>query len=364
MDSDFTKESAIEHLKENWDNVKSKVGFLGPQKIYKFYKILTYKEIHSILSTFESYTLMKSTHIQKKSNPTLVQHIRDVFQLDYIHVKELAGYNDNFGYIFCAIDVFSKRVWVNPTEFCNGESSIESMNIILNSMNIAPKTVVCDGGSEFNNKLFSKFLKKLGIRLIFSKSNQKASTIERFQQTLQKKIYLYITQNESLRFIHVLNDVVCLYNNTHHRFLKCTPFEVETSRDIRNNLMLKHAKKLFNLKKQKPNFAIGDVVRISLKKTPFHRAYNLQRTYERFIIRNINKILPIPRYELKDELGRDIDGNFLGGELVKINIDRYRSNVIKKRKKKGKIEYLHRFKGYSNDFDLWQTVEQSDPLYY
>ena len=57
----------------------------------------------------------------------------------------------------------------------------------------------------------------------------------------------------------------------------------------------------------------------------------------------INKVLPFPRYCLEDELGREIDGDFLKSELVKVDLNLYRSNIIGKRKKKKKTEYLHRF---------------------
>ena len=35
--AEYSKESALSHLKENWNNVSSPVGFLGVNKIYNFY---------------------------------------------------------------------------------------------------------------------------------------------------------------------------------------------------------------------------------------------------------------------------------------------------------------------------------------
>ena len=34
---EYSKDSAMLHLKENWDNVDSPIGFLGVNKIYEFY---------------------------------------------------------------------------------------------------------------------------------------------------------------------------------------------------------------------------------------------------------------------------------------------------------------------------------------
>ena len=327
----FNIDSASAHLQENWNNVNSPVGFLGPEKLFKFYKILPYSKIYDILSTFESYSLMKLTHKHKVKNPTIAHHVRDVFQIDYIYVNEIGSANDDINYIFCCIDVFSKRAWCNGTSFCNADASVQSMKIIFNSINIKPKVLISDGGSEFNNNKFFKFLKKAGVRIIFSKSNQKASTVERFQKTLQRKIYSYLTEFEKLRYIDVLDRIISNYNNTEHSFLECSPFSVEMCKDLQEKILLKHSLKFFNTKKKIPKLKIGDTVRISLKKTSFHRSYNLQRTYERFLIAKIDTTLPFPRYSLKDELNREIEGNFLEYELVKINIPYYRANVLKTR---------------------------------
>ena len=360
----FTEESALNHLEENWSDVQSDIGFQGASKLYKYYKILSYNQIYTALSKFESYSLMKATHNHKQKKTTLSQHIRDVFQIDYIYVKELAPQNDDIQYIFCAIDIFSKRAWCNPTKLCNANASIASMRIILNSMNVVPKTIIYDGGPEYNNKKFAAYLKKIGLKLIFSKSNQKASTVERFQKTLQRKMYMYITERENLRYIHILDKIMWNYNITYHSFLKCSPIDVETERRHQNRVMLLHAKKYFNVRRQKPKLKLGDTVRISIQKKSFHRSYNMQRSYERFRVLKINKVLPFPRYCLEDELGREIDGDFLEFELVKVDLDLYRFNIIGKQKKKKKTEYLHRFKGYSSEFDMWQTLDASKTKYF
>ena len=77
-------------------------------------------------------------------------------------------------------------------------------------------------------------------------------------------------------------------------------------------------------------------MRISLKKSTFHRSYNLQRSYERFIVNSINLKMKFPRYSLRDENGDEISGDFLGFELVKVDLERYRAVIIKSRYKNGR----------------------------
>ena len=71
----FTEESALNHLEENWSDVQSDIGFQGASKLYKYYKILSYNQIYTALSKFESYSLMKATHNHKKNK----KHYHNIF---------------------------------------------------------------------------------------------------------------------------------------------------------------------------------------------------------------------------------------------------------------------------------------------
>ena len=74
--------------------------------------------------------------------------------------------------------------------------------------------------------------------------------------------------------------------------------------------------------------------------------------------------LKIPRYSLKDENGVVIKGHFLAHEMVIVDLERYRATIIKTRSVAGEKQYLHRFKGYGPQFDLWLTNNESDPKYF
>ena len=89
------------------------------------------------------------------------------------------------------------------------------------------------------------------VIISFSQSNQKASTVERFQRTLQHKIYTYLTEYEALRYINVLQSIITIYNITKHSFLKFSPMQVETSTKVHNRILLKHADKFFKIKPRK-----------------------------------------------------------------------------------------------------------------
>ena len=306
---------------------------------------------------------MSETHRHKK-NLTISLHPRDCFQLDFFYINEISSENDGIEYIFSAIDTFTKRAFCVPHEKCNALASIKSLKIIFNGLNVRPKSVVCDSGKEFKNNLFKEYLNKMGVKLVFSKSNQKASTVERFQKTIQRKIYMYITEFESLRFIHQLEKIVKNYNMTIHSFLGASPLEVECSKKLQFKVMVLHGEKYSKIKKRKPTFVPGDIVRLALKKTSFHRSYNLQKTYEHLFIHKVNTKLKFPRYQIKDQNLNLIDGDCLGYELIKIDLDSYRANILKTRIRRGVKQFLHSFKGYDSNFNLWMTLEESNPKYF
>ena len=80
---------------------------------------------------------------------------------------------------------------------------------------------------------------------------------------------MYITEFESLRFVNILHNIVKNYNLTKHSFLNASPLEVETNKNLQFKTMILHADKYAEVIRQKPQFNVVDVVRISLKKNDF-----------------------------------------------------------------------------------------------
>jgi len=64
----------------------------------------------------------------------------------------------------------------------------------------------------------------------------------------------------------------------------------------------------------------------------------------------------VPVYKLKDDAGEILEGTFYELEIQKIikNDDVYRvETILRKRKRKGIVEYLAKWKGYEDKFNSW-----------
>ena len=159
-----------------------------------------------------------------------------------------------------------------------------------------------------------KFLESRNIKLYHTYSKIKSSYIERFWRTLFTNIRRYMTERNTLKYYDVLQDFVKLYNSSYHSTIKMAPMDVHKD----NEMQIWHSiyKKMFNDEVQvnKPEFNVGDLVRISVEKGIFEKGYEAYWSKEIFKIDRIRPGNPNVYY-LKDLKGEDVTGAFYPQEL-------------------------------------------------
>jgi len=210
---------------------------------------------------------------------------------------------------------------------------------------------------EFQNRLFRALLRRLKIQTYTISSIRKCSLVERCNRTIKTRMYRSFTARGSHRWVDILQKITTAYNNSYHRSIKRTPNQVtiQNESEVRDILYPP-----LNVARKPPKLKINDSVRITRQKSVFQKGYQQTYSYEVFTVAKVQNTRPIT-YGIQDYNLQSIKGSFYESELQLVDKS---SNiypieaVIRRRRYRGRTQYLVKYLGYSSIFNSW--VEQSD----
>ena len=173
--------------------------------------------------------------------------------------------NRGYRYIFCIIDVFTRKAFTRPLKTKNEQELLNAFKDILKEIGTAPSIFESDNEAGIKGRLFTNFCKKQGIVQFFVQpEDYKAkSVVERFNGTLRKMILLYTTYTRKKKWIDVLQDLTYNYNNHIHRTTGFKPNEAENH--------IEEIRKIFKNKVEQADEDVGYLqegtrVRLKIKK--------------------------------------------------------------------------------------------------
>lgn len=357
--TEIGKDECLNDLKSNYLNPSSPISYSGLNNIYRHYKgVLSYDEIRRFLGSIESYTLHRE-YKNLRRNPSFSHFRRFQFQADLIDIRKLSEWNDGVNYILSVIDTFSRKAWIEPVKKKTSQEVLHAFKNILDRAVELPLTLVADKGSELRNKYFISFCRQKKINFFHNHTSVHCSFVERFNRTIQNKLYRYMSENETKRYIDKLNEFELSYNSSFHRAIGMSPEEADQSQN-HEKVSIELSRYYVSVSKENPRYEVDQLVRLALQKTAFHRGYNEQSNYEVFNIYKINTKMPKPLYYLETyDKKEKLEGGFYAHELTPVNSDIFRvEKVIKTRRRGRRVEHLVRWKGYSSEHDSW--VKDSD----
>lgn len=332
---------------------------------------ITVKSVKDYLKQNDTYTKHRVMRKNFKRNQVIAPFIDAQWQGDLAEVGNLASENGGIRYLMVLIDVVSKHIWVEPLKSKHGRVILEALKAVFaRSGGRKPTKLQTDDGKEFVNAEVQSYLKQEGITFFTVKSDKKAAVAERVIRTLKEKIYRYMHEKHTRRYIDALQDLVASYNDTYHKSIKMAPTEVTFKNEgqvlgalygkswesdgidqgdrIRRRKMAKHR--------------VGDFVRISKLKGVFKKGYIGNWTEEIFVIEQIIDRAPFPVYKLKDWNGDEIEGSFYEKEIQGVEKDLRGfwkvERVITERRVRGRKQYLVKWEGYPDTMNSW--VDEGD----
>jgi hypothetical protein len=226
------------------------------------------------------------------------------FQIDLVYMPK-SWFNNGFKYIFCCVDVFSKKADMIPLKDREQTTTTKAFEKILSSMGI-PKTIYSDQGSEFKNASFQKLLDKHNIQIIFALGH--ASFVESFNKTMKNRMMKYMKLKNTDNWSKIVSPVLDAYNNSPHSTTKIAPNKVNKDNEIQVLMNItKRAKK-----GTYPKLEVGDNVRVPVIHKQ-KKGYKDSFSMEMHKIEDVNKGL----YTVDGSLHPRKDLQLVKGNVIK-----------------------------------------------
>jgi hypothetical protein len=262
-------------LEAIYKDPKNPASFSSPYKLYQAAKQrnknITFKMVAQWLETKNSYTLHRKARKSFLRRKVIVSGVGIQYQADLLDFTPIQKENRGYRYLLTVIDCFSRKATAIPMKTKDKYASLQAIKKAFKKMG-TPQKLQTDRGSEFVAILVRKFLEENKILLFHSNSKLKASIVERFNRTLRSKIIKYLVENQTLTYIHILDDLIEGYNNTIHSSLeRYSPNEVNKLNE--KEVFEIQYRDYLNKRKKKRAFKIGDIVRVALDTSPFQKAF-------------------------------------------------------------------------------------------
>ena len=113
-----------------------------------------------------------------------------------------------FRFLLCAIDIYSKYVWIIPLKDKKGITITNAFQKILRKSDRKPNKIWVDKGGEFYNRSRKSWLEKSNIEMYSTYNEEKSINTERFISNLKNKFYEYMTSISKNVYINKLDDIV------------------------------------------------------------------------------------------------------------------------------------------------------------
>lgn len=297
-----------------------------------------------------------------KRNFTLCHAPFQFMFTDLIILSRLKKHNSGAQNILVVVDCLSRFAYVESLKSKKSDEVAQKMEVIINKIGVPIGNMISDGGGEYKKHCLLLYKKHNINPIIALNERTKAMIAERFIRTIMDSVSKYLTENDTGRYLDVLQQLCDNYNERHHSSIGMSPKSVLESLENQKKAFRFQYEKKLEQKYEVPKFQLGDVVRMAYyKNSSFEKGYTENWTYELFKVKKIHPRRK-PVYELETLDGEDVRGKFYEMEITaatqpefyKIErVVRWRNNI-----KSGEREALVHFKGHPPSARQW--VPESD----
>ena len=318
---------------------------------------LKLKDVKLWLQQVESYGLNKVARRAFTRNRVVTAGPNDQWDADLADYQKLADDNDGYTFLLVAVDLFTRYACVEPIKKKTNEEVIASLRQMF-ARRGTPRSLRTDAGKEFTGREIEDFYDRSGVNHFITLNEVKANYAERLVKTIKSKLWRYMVEKNTLRYIDTLQDIVASYNDTVHSTTGMAPSEIRDD-DERGLWWSQYApQKPFDPKRRRrrePDFAYkrGDYVRIPTIRHAFSREYGQRWTGEVFVVDEAFERSGVKLYRLVDQSGDFIAGTFYESELQRVDPDRKRYWKVEEIVREEGDRVLVRWRYWPEKFNTW-----------
>ncbi|KAH7701569.1 hypothetical protein AAVH_31295 [Aphelenchoides avenae] len=258
-------------------------------------------------------------------------------------------------YILVCVDVLSRKMYAEPARRKDYTQMRPAFDAIFERARTRPWKLYTDNGGEFvSAQMRAYFRKKDVIQLTASPVRALHATMaERSIRTIKERLYKYFSENNTVRWLDALQDIIEAINNSVSRPTGMTPNEVTEANAVPLHRRLYGAPEP---RERLPKFAVGDTVRVQKHKLTFAKGL-ATFTDKIFYVTDVLAHRHPPVYRLKDGRDRPLQGLFYERELVRCPPAAETTTRIAKihrtRVHNGQLQYYVSWLNHERDFDQW-----------
>ena len=133
-------------------------------------------------------------------------------------MQGISRQNLGMRYFLTVIAAFSKFAWVAPVKSKEAVAVTEAFRQVLEeAAPRSPNRLKTDKGKELFNTSFAALMRRHGIQHFARESDQKAAVTERFNRTLNTRIWTYLSDRGTVLWVDIIGQLVDAYTHSRHR---------------------------------------------------------------------------------------------------------------------------------------------------
>lgn len=177
-------------LRRLYNNPSSAAGYAGLEALFREARThapdITREEVRHFLEGDRTYTLFKPTRNRYPRLRTRPRGFLTDLQCDLADFQKLAEHNQGFRYLLVAVDVLSRRVFVEPTKSKAAKDMKRAFDKLFRQLPHLPWSVftdnvslminnyantLCIQGGEFESREMKAYFKDKGVQKYASRSD-------------------------------------------------------------------------------------------------------------------------------------------------------------------------------------------------